>query len=65
MEKPDWWIEKPIMNAQQLAEFAQRLYDKDNWSGLNIEEHNKLIIVKRLYKEKTGNDLLLTYNCPA
>lgn len=63
--KPDYWKESPIMTPDQLKVFAQKMYDKLNFSGLSSEEHNKYNHARRLYKEKTGNGVVLEYNCPA
>ena len=64
IKKPDWWKEVPIMNNEQLLEFAQMLYDKDNWQGLTHEEYKKLNVAKSNYKQRTGKDMKLEYNCP-
>lgn len=64
IEKPDWWKEVPMMSGQDLIDYGQKLYDKMNFSGLSLEEHNRLTIVKNQYKEQTGKELPLAYNCP-
>lgn len=64
IKKPAWWKEVPMMNTEQLAAFCQKLYDIDNFRGLTDKEREKFSVAKKNYKEKTGKDVPLSYNCP-
>lgn len=61
-------IEEAKVFAKTLNDclyIGQRLYDKDNWEGINSSEQRALHGCKLNYLRVTGQELPLQYNCPA
>lgn len=53
------------LNADLIQQIAQELYDNGNYRGLTADEFIMLKACKDTYKELRGEDIQLTYNCPA
>ena len=54
------------MTPNEMLICAQRIYDDKNWYGkVSTKDEVLLIACKMGYKEQTGKDLPLEYNCPA
>lgn len=53
------------LSSATILEVAQNIYDSGNFSGFNEDQRKILEACKRDYLKLTGNELPLTYNCPA